>query len=314
MASDRIVKAAQAAGRRHAKEVLKLRADARRRRLAALAKHIGKLAAEPTSNLELADHVTKGVLIAEGDSWFDYPFNDILESLENDHLYDVTSVAHHGDPIEQMAYGPKQLADFTRAIEKLLDGHQPPKAVLLSGGGDDIAGDAFGMLINHKNSGLGIAGLNDEIVDGVINKRIYAAYVFIITAIDEVCLKKVGHRLPILVHGYDYAVPDGRGFLGGWGPLPGPWLDPGFREKGYGDKDMATKRALVKSLINTFNDMLDRLAAGPDFAHVHHVNLRGVLKNEPKVYKDWWDNELHPTRDGFDLVTKSFVKVLDGLK
>ena len=35
--------------------------------------------------------------------------------------------------------------------------------------------------------------------------------------------------IPIVTHGYDYALPDGRGFWGGWGPLPGPWLQPGFQ-------------------------------------------------------------------------------------
>ncbi|MEQ1572332.1 MAG: aldo/keto reductase, partial [Myxococcota bacterium] len=31
--------------------------------------------------------------------------------------------------------------------------------------------------------------------------------------------------------------PLGRGFLGGWGPLPGPWLDPGLCQKGYPRED-----------------------------------------------------------------------------
>jgi hypothetical protein len=36
-----------------------------------------------------------------------------------------------------------------------------------------------------------------------------------------------------VLHGYDYPVPDGRGVLGGGGALPGPWLDPAFRAKGF---------------------------------------------------------------------------------
>jgi len=48
----------------------------------------------------------------------------------------------------------------------------------------------------------------------------------------EVCKKRLNRRLAIL-HGYDYPVPDGRAFMGGWGFLPGPWLEPGFREKGF---------------------------------------------------------------------------------
>ena len=34
----------------------------------------------------------RDVLIAEGDSWFDYPFHDVLRILEDHHGYDVESV------------------------------------------------------------------------------------------------------------------------------------------------------------------------------------------------------------------------------
>jgi hypothetical protein len=40
---------------------------------------------------------TAGALIAEGDSWFDYPMQDVLRLLEDDYLFDAESVAHKGD-------------------------------------------------------------------------------------------------------------------------------------------------------------------------------------------------------------------------
>lgn len=42
-----------------------------------------------------------------------------IRMLEDDHGYDVESVAHKGDSVESMAYGG-QLEKFTRLIEKLL--------------------------------------------------------------------------------------------------------------------------------------------------------------------------------------------------
>src|SRR5262245_50820329 len=45
----------------------------------------------------LGARASSGVLIAEGDSWFDYPIHDVLRILEDDHLFDVESVAHKGD-------------------------------------------------------------------------------------------------------------------------------------------------------------------------------------------------------------------------
>src|SRR5262249_8198322 len=45
-----------------------------------------------------------GLLVAEGDSWFDYPLHDVLTMLEDEHGFDVESVAHRGDTVEDMAY------------------------------------------------------------------------------------------------------------------------------------------------------------------------------------------------------------------
>ena len=84
--------------------------------------------------------VSKGVLIAEGDSWFDYPLYDVLQILEDDYLYDVESVAHKGDTVEDMAHSGGQFEEFARRLEKLLRDNKVPRAILLSGGGNDIAG------------------------------------------------------------------------------------------------------------------------------------------------------------------------------
>ena len=79
-----------------------------------------------------------GVVVAEGDSWFDYPWHEVLRMLEDQHGYDVESVAHRGDTVESMAY-TGQLEEFARVIEKLLRQNTIPNVILLSGGGNDIA-------------------------------------------------------------------------------------------------------------------------------------------------------------------------------
>jgi len=52
-------------------------------------------------------------------------------------------------------------------------------------------------------------------------------------ALKEITTQLLKRPIPVVVHGYDYPVPDGRGFLGGFGFLPGPWLQPGFHRKGF---------------------------------------------------------------------------------
>jgi hypothetical protein len=245
-----------------------------------------------------------GVLVAEGDSWFDYPWHDVLRMLEDQHGYDVESVAHRGDTVESMAY-TGQLEEFARVIEKLLRQNTIPSAILLSGGGNDIAGDQFQMLLNHVRSAH--AGLNDQVVNGVIDVRIFDAYVTILAAVTDVCRQRTGTLIPIVVHGYDHAVPDGRGVLGGWGPLPGPWLQPSLREKGF--EDPTACKDLVASLIDRFNTMLRRVTTLSDFAHVRYLDLRGTLANDA-TYRTWWANELHPTERGFAAVADRFAAII----
>jgi hypothetical protein len=302
---------AVAVGRAMAEETLKRRRAAGRTRKQALAKvkHpvVHAMAIGPKGALAAgkAKPVSAGVLIAEGDSWFDYPFNDVLSSLEDLHGFDVESVAHKGDTVEDMAYSGGQLDDFSRLVEKVLRSGVKPRAILLSGGGNDITGNDFAILLNHAASS--ISGLNESVVAGLIDQRMREAYATILSAVTTICVEQIGAPVPIVVHGYDYAVPDGRGYGGGWGPLPGPWMEPGFRRKGY---DVMTRRKqIVAVLIDRVNKMLASLAGKEPFKHVRYLDLRETLP-AGATYKDWWANELHPTKKGFEAVTKKFAAVV----
>jgi lysophospholipase L1-like esterase len=246
-------------------------------------------------------------LVAEGDSWFDYFWYDVLDLLEAKG-YDVEEVAHQGDRVEDMAYADNELLKFRKLIEKLLRRGEVPKAILLSGGGNDVAGDEFALLLDHAKSAT--PGLNEDVVRGVIDVRIRNAFLYILSAVTETCVSVIGRAVPILVHGYARPVPDGRGVLGGAWILPGPWLRPGFHQKGYPDLEM--NRATVGKLIDRFNTMLKQVVSTPGFGHVHYVDLRDVLKNDAG-YKDWWGNELHPTEKGFKAVTRRYVEVIETL-
>src|SRR5262245_34259950 len=56
------------------------------------------------------------LIVAEGDSWFDYPLFDVLDALEDGFGYEVESVAHAGDTLESMAYEFAQLHGFIRVL------------------------------------------------------------------------------------------------------------------------------------------------------------------------------------------------------
>ena len=310
MATDDMLEAAEI-GYRKAEEVVRFRDRELKRRTKAIAA-APMVAAEADvmvaeSMVLAAGPRAIGTLVAEGDSWFDYPLNDVLRFLEDRHGYDVESAAHAGDSVEQMAYSNGQLEEFLRRIEKLLRRGVVPRAIVLSGGGNDLAGPEFAMMLNHAESG--IAGLSESILRGVIDERLKTAYVVILSSVTRACEARLGRKLPIVVHGYDYPVPDGRGVGGIFGFLPGPWLEPGFRVKGYSRLD--DRRAIIVVLIDRFNRMLAEVAALPGFGHVHHIDLRRTLTSAN--YKTDWANELHPTAKGFETVAKKFAAVIAGL-
>ena len=212
-----------------------------------------------------------------------------------------------------MAYDEAQLKQLRRAFEHLAQDNKVPRAILLSGGGNDIAGTEFGVLLNHKKSSL--PAINEKVAEGIMEERLRFATAYLITTVTSLGQQFFGHKVPVLIHGYAYPVPDGRGYLGGFWILPGPWLKPGFKEKGFFVEDnaqeLANCRDLMKDLIDRFNDVQASIAGAPSFEHVMYVDLRQLLSNQlPSAYKQSWANELHPTQAGFQTVAQSFSDAL----
>lgn len=242
-----------------------------------------------------------GVLIAEGDSWFDYPRYDIVKRLERQHGWDVESVAHYGDNLEGMAYDRAQLDPLTRAFIRVRGRGEVPRGLLLSGGGNDFAGPELAMLLDHAGSGHG--GVNDIIRDELVQVRLKEAWAHLLGFTTRLGTKQFGAPVRTVVHGYAYPWPDGRPFLD-VGPFEiGPWLAPSYARKGLGSntrEGLEERRALTIALMDKYNEMLARLVEEPGLEHVVYVDLRNILTSPD--YRDDWDNELHPTRSGFDKI------------
>jgi lysophospholipase L1-like esterase len=258
------------------------------------------------STVDRVEPGSAGVLVAEGDSWFDYPFHDVVKMLEDEHGFDVESVARRGDRVEDMAYGGGQLDALVRVLRKLLRRDTVPRAILLSGGGNDIAGDELAMLLNHRQSSC--PGLNEHVMTGIIDVRLRLAYLTLIAEVTAVCRDHGATDVPIIVHGYGYSIPDGRGFWGGWGPLPGPWLKPSFARKGFDNQTQNV--AFVRQLIDRFNAMIESIAKRPEWTPVRYVDLRPVLNGSLTDYSEHWENELHPNEAGFRLVAAQIASAI----
>jgi len=250
----------------------------------------------------------RGILVAEGDSWFDYPGGDILSALVDRHGWDVRSAAHRGDNLESMAYDASQLDGLLRLFEILDRREERPAAVLLSGGGNDLAGPELSMALEHVASGAPL--VNDTVLRELVDKRLRHALVSLVEAVQTLALARFGSRLPIVMHGYGYPVPDGRGFsvLGGWGPIPGPWLEPSFARKGEGSLDK--RKVAMREIVGRFDAMLLEVADDPAMADFHVVDVTAVLSSGDD-YRTWWANELHPTPRGFHAVTDRIAAAID---
>lgn len=254
-------------------------------------------------------------LVAEGDSWFDFKIlPDVIDWLERKYPYKIHNAAQAGATVYEMAYGPdtdqpvadffgrdpSQLAEVVRLIQE-----KRPRALLLSGTGNDLVGPEFILLIRHALSGA--PGLNEKVVDAVLRGEIEPALDMMIQTMTEAGRRSGLGELPVLIHGYDYPFPDGRKVKIAFGLVSvGPWMHDSFLKKGYPLKtsgDLAARAAQVRRMIDMLYDMLERLRRRNPNLHV--VNLRGVL---PK--RSDWHDELHPTRKGFERVADEFEKKL----
>lgn len=236
-------------------------------------------------------------ILAIGDSWFWYPLNNLLIPMWG--LWAGNKVVFAqgkvGAEAEELAKG-RYLANFRR----ILKGYPGIKAVLISAGGNDFAGDDdMSNILNPKNV-CENATTGAECFDaGKLNQLMFAT---VADAYRSLIREIATHRGEALVylHNYDYAIPSGLGFLGF-----GKWLKYPLDQAGIRPE---VQPLAVNHLLDTFNDAL---------AQIHYefadrtllVDTSGVLRPAD------WANELHPTMGGFNkLVSQAWERpLLDNL-
>jgi hypothetical protein len=231
-------------------------------------------------------------ILAEGDSWFDYPlFRDTIGWIQSDGTPQplMLNLAHYGDVATQML----GVAQRQCIIENLTDpGNGKFDALLFSAGGNDIAGDQFCLWVTQffegadPDHGIDRQRLADMI--GVID----AALVDLIQVRDAYAPHCI-----IFLHAYDFARPTGRGVCG-----VGPWLKPSLDFRGWTDPTQAAE--IVKQVLL----LLDRLLVQIEQRYkesVVYVRTQGTLSPATD-----WSNELHPTEQGFRKIAGIFLKSL----
>jgi deferrochelatase/peroxidase EfeB/lysophospholipase L1-like esterase len=248
----------------------------------------------------------KGTLLGWGDSWFnlDHPLAgpdgwDLPRSLAT-LGWDTQGFARHsteGLTLDEMARVERRKGFYRTVFASIVQGKKPA-AILIDGGGNDV----------HWNLGSGSSALHalarpagsqppldDKAVREFVHVRLHGQLTTVLTNLVDV----TGGSIPILVHGYDHPIPDGKGF--GFGPVNVAWLDPVNERTKY---SLAQGAEIMQLLIDELNRMIADAVKPFAVQGARHMNLTGTLAKQKDYsltnYRAWWLNELHPTRLGYD--------------
>ena len=251
---------------------------------------------------------TKQVILAEGDSWFNFPPGvDLIDHLTHQHGFKIENAGCFGDTLQNMVYGEKD-RNGTSSIDELVERARvlKPKVVLFSGGGNDVAGTELLAYLNHAKSGL--PELRMRVVEDAFHataRQAIGDFVRQMTAASPGCM--------VIHHGYGVPVPNGAKTKAIWGliPIAGPWIKTQFDKRRI---SFENARLHMRTLIDEFNKVQAQLevefaATGPNGAY-KHVDLRGIVQDGD------WSDELHLKPSAFakcaDVIAANIREVMPG--
>jgi len=269
------------------------------------------------------------VILAEGDSWFNYPIilTDLIDRISMEEDLAVYSIASGGDWLLNMLTARNY-------VEELSVLH--PDVFLISGGGNDLVGSSrLAAVIDpngceeYKNSEWAnllvsqartefIERNDDRFLHGVryLSKDFFALLMFFhlqyTLLIGNILKSGKFEGIQIITQGYDYPLPSlNRGgirlfrwyipfirdFLG-----HGRWLKTPLLMRGI--VQGSTQRDILYAMIYLFNEMM--IYTGYLFSKsypnsVYHIDSRGA------VGERGWSDELHPLPSKFMRIGETFI-------
>ena len=278
------------------------------------------------------------VLMAEGDSWFEFPrvylgidaVKDIVDWLIQDDNFAVYSLASGGDWLSNMLYTGEYIEELPKVS---------PDAFLISGGGNDLVGnhrlatmvvnpvvegkrdfnkdenkhlkELLALRLDPKNKNidcekyqLGLPLVAEEFLQFM--NLIFVQYFLFLSNLTRKGSRY--ERMVIVTHGYDFAIPSNKKH-GNWLSVQrilnkftdtGKWLFEALAMKGITKPD--EQEAVVYVMIYEFNEVMIKLANY--FPNVFHIDCRGVAAPD-----DWFD-ELHLKSNKFEQVSETYKKCI----
>ena len=224
-------------------------------------------------------------VLAIGDSWFHYPANNLITplhaALERPTIY---VIGENGARADELCRG-----SWLSNTRRMLAGYPAIRLICISAGGNDFAGigdlDDKILAADCSAAGTFSACYRPGQPAGVFG-AVEQAYRDLLDAV-----RNVRPDVTVLVHNYDYAIPNGKTLLGlrSWLKLP---MD-NDRVPIAGAPLGGMRREIVRDLIDNFTLCLDDVRSTVVQPKVELVWSAGTLADAD------WANELHPKPRAF---------------
>ncbi len=281
---------------------------------------------------------TRQVVLAEGDSWFNYPkiLHDVIDGIRTDKDLAVLSIASGGDWLLNMLSGRQY-------VEQLSILH--PDWFLISAGGNDLVGArrlatmvkpegdskefeknawAQELWSNARKTAAWYDELRFRRGLKYLSKDFFALlmffhlqYYYMINGI--VCGGNKDPKFPntrIITQGYDFPVPSYAKHFGwniGLWYIPlirmffghGCWLKTPLQIRGITDQN--AQEDILYSMLFLFNEMMIDVGSIINYnspMKVFHIDSRGA------VGRDGWADELHPKSTVFKKIADVFLECI----
>jgi hypothetical protein len=226
--------------------------------------------------------------LAEGDSWFnlpDFPIGlpivggsdtDLVRELKK-RGHRIDSIAHFGDTLTDIAAAE----DYITALKET-----SYDVFLLCGSGNDLlgGGDLWRYMRIYSPDRKPKAYLKPSFYSKIrLMEHLYGQI------IEEALDHSKNRKLKIISHGYDYAIPQRRGY----------WIGRPMKRQGINKKQGSD---IVEVMIDQLHSMMRRVRRRYS-GHFDYVDFRGTVGKR-------WHDELHPRKRAFrDLAKKMDRKV-----
>lgn len=230
-----------------------------------------------------------------GDSWFWYPVGNLPLHIAPSFQEDIVVIGKNGAEAQDWAGKHRKEIDFAFKMYA-----QSVRVLMLSGGGNDIAGTADFLRILAEDCSQAKtvaqcyrAGQPDDLINAIVS-----AYRLVVLR-----FRHYNKQAPVLVHNYDYAWPTGKGLFG-----PADWLKKPMDLVKVPKK---LRRDLLKDLLLRLRAAQLKLGEDADLGRFVAIESGGVMPDDAGQVSSWWANELHPTNKGWKLLCKrAFVPVI----